>query len=108
MVLFRVQRVKSARLDDKRWYHGGEIPIRPQQPDPSEFLLRDHNAAPRKSIPRGAKLGHNIYLPIPRRLKRAQGSTKNSSGMRISLLLTHGYPPTAERASIGREVFCST
>jgi hypothetical protein len=55
---------------------------------------------------KGAKLGHNIYLPIPRRLKRAQGSTKNSSGMRISLLLTHdGFPTAVERASIGQEFF---
>lgn len=78
-------------------------PNPPQQPDPSELLLRDHNATPRRSMLRGAKLGHNIYLPIPRRLKRAQGSTKNSSSMRISLLLTHGFPTTAERALIGQK-----
>jgi hypothetical protein len=52
---------------------------------------------------RGAKLGHNIYLPIPRPLKRAQGLTKNFSGMRINLLPTHEYPTTAERDSIGHE-----
>ena len=106
MVLFRVQRVKSARLDDKRWYHEGEIPIRPQQLDPSEFLLRDHNATPRKSMLRGAKLAHNIYLPIPRPLKRAQGSMKNSNSMRISLVLAHGCSAIAERVSIGHEFSC--
>src|ERR1700736_3564289 len=109
MVLFGVRRVRPARLDDKRWYRRRGIRIRPQQPDPSELLLRHHNATPRKPMLRGAKLGHNIYLPIPRRLKRAQGSTKNSSGMRISLLLTHdGFPTAVERASIGHEFFCST
>src|SRR5271166_681735 len=66
MVLFRVRRVKSARLDDKRSYHRRGISIHPQRPDPSELPLRDHNAAPRKSMLGGAKLGHNIYLPIPR------------------------------------------
>src|ERR1700730_16315917 len=108
MVLFRVGRVKSARLDDKRYYHRREIPIRPQRLAPSELLLRDHNTTPRKSMLKRAKLGHNIHLPIPRRLERAQGSTKNSSGIRTSLLLTHEYPTTAERASIGHEFFCST
>jgi len=41
-----------------------------------ELPLRDHNAAPRKSMLGGAKLGHNkghnIYLPIRRPLMRAQ------------------------------------
>jgi hypothetical protein len=53
----------------------------------------------------GAKLGHNIYLPIRRPLMRAQGSTTNSNGMRISLLLTRGYPMAAESDSIGARVF---
>src|SRR5271165_354129 len=57
MVLFRVRRVKSARLDDKRSYHRRGISIHPQRPDPSELPLRDHNAAPRKSMLGGAKLG---------------------------------------------------
>jgi hypothetical protein len=82
--------------------------IHPQRPDPSELPLRDHNAAPRKSMLGGAKLGHNIYLPIRRPLMRAQGSTTNSSGMRISLLLTRGYPMAAESHSIGHEFSCST
>ena len=58
----------------------------------------------------GAKLGHNrdIYLPIRRPLMRAQGSTTNSNGMRISLLLTRGYPMAAESDSIGHEFSCST
>jgi hypothetical protein len=89
MVLFRVRRVKSARSDDKRRHHTREISIRQQPPDPSELLLKDHNASPRKSMLREAKLVHNIYQPILRPLKRAQGSTKNSSDMRISSLLTH-------------------
>jgi hypothetical protein len=108
MVLFRVRRVKSARLDDKRSYHRRGISIHPQRPDPSELPLRDHNAAPRKSMLGGAKLGHNIYLPIRRPLMRAQGSMTNSSGMRISLLLTRGYPMAAESHSIGHEFSCST
>src|SRR5580704_1312913 len=108
MVLFRVRRARLARLDDKRWQRSLEIPIRPQQSDPSELLLWEHYATPRKSMLRGAKLCHNIYLPIPQPLKRAQGSTKNSSGMRIALLPTLGYPRTAKRASTGREFFCLT
>jgi len=89
MVLSRLRRVKSARPDDKRRHHKREISIRQQRPDPSELLLKDHNATPRKSMLREAKLVHNIYLPILRPLKRAQGSTKNSSNTRISSLLTH-------------------
>ena len=37
-----------------------------------ELPLRDHNAAPRESMLRGAKMGRNIYLPIRRPLMRAQ------------------------------------
>src|SRR5580704_2274398 len=108
MVLFRVRRVKSARLDHKRRYHRPEISIHPQRPDLSELPLKNHNAAPRKSMLGEAKLGHSIYLPIRRSLMRAQGSTTNSSVMRTSLLLTRGYPMAASSHSIGHEFSCST
>ncbi len=101
MVLFGIRRVRSARLDGKRWCHRREISIRPQRSDPSELLLKDHNATPRKSMLRGADFGHNIYRPIPQSLKRAQGSMENSNSIRISLVLTHGYPTIVERDSIG-------
>jgi hypothetical protein len=50
-----------------------------------------------------SEIGSQHLSADPAASEGAQGSTKNFSGMRISLLLTHGYSTTAERDSIGHE-----
>src|SRR5271165_3249980 len=107
MVLFRVRRVKSARLDDKRSYHRRGISIHPQRPDPSELPLRDHNAAPRKSMLGGAKLGQNIYLPIRRPLMHAKRkSSSNIMFLTRSALTEPLTAITAERGCFPANVQC--
>ena len=108
MVLFRVGRVKSARLDDKRCYHRRELPIRPQQPDPSELPLRDHNTTPRKSMLNGAKFGHNIYLPLPRRLKRAARINEKFQRYENKFASDPRISDDRREISIGHEFFRST
>src|SRR5258708_21233873 len=99
MVLLRIRRTRSARSDDKEWYHRRESSTRPSWSDPSQLVVKDRTATPRLSTLTAAKSGPNIDLPIPRHLKTAQGSTKNFSAMRISSPLTDVRRPQREAQS---------
>ena len=95
----------------QRLRHRREISIRQERPDPPEFLPKDHNATPRKSMLREAGIGsQHLWLSILRPLK-ARGRV-NEKFQRYEKKLASDplivRRPHRQRDSTGHEFSSST